>query len=99
MRVPAVSNSHQRHEPGTTGSAPTKNTTNTAWIYVWNNYTEADAEYMRQFHRHCKQVRYHVFGKEVGKEGTPHLQGFVVFTSRKRFQTVKNLIGSDRGIN
>lgn len=34
-----------------------------------------------------------IFGKEIGKQGTPHLQGFVSFRSRKRLNQVINLLG------
>ncbi len=78
--------------------ASSVNTTNDSWCYTLLNYTKEEEEKMIAFHHVCKQVKYHIFGREVAGTGTPHLQGFVVFTSRKKFNTVKNLI-SDRGTN
>jgi hypothetical protein len=60
------------------------------WCFTLNNYTDADIE------RICAlspQVNYLVFGKEVGASGTPHLQGFVSFQSRKRLNQCISIIG------
>lgn len=36
-----------------------------------------------------------IFGKEVSESGTPHLQGYVRFSKRKRVATVKKVIGDE----
>jgi len=63
-----------------------------AWCYTLNNYTEEDVERLQGL---VDGVEYHVFGKEVGGSGTPHLQGFIKFEKRKRCMAVKALIGSN----
>jgi len=57
------------------------------WVYTLNNYDEDDLEGVRRI-----DARYHVFGREVGAEGTPHLQGAVVFTKPKRLAALKRLV-------
>lgn len=57
------------------------------WCFTVNN--------PRSFHKDLndlKNYEYIVVGNEVGEEGTPHLQGFVVFKSRLRFNQVKTMI-------
>jgi len=56
------------------------------WCFTLNNYTEEDIKDIALWE--CKGVAY---GKEVGENGTPHLQGFVCFKNQVRFQTVKDL--------
>lgn len=42
-----------------------------------------------------KDLKYCTIGKEIGKKcGTPHLQGFVHLTNKKRFNTIKTLVGN-----
>lgn len=70
-----------------TQSAPrTKN-----WCFTLNNYTQNDIDKIDKL-RDERGV-YVIYGKEVGESGTPHLQGFVSFPSRKRLTYVKNKIG------
>lgn len=39
-----------------------------------------------------EKAEYIIWGKEVGEEGTPHLQGYCELKNRTRFSTIKNLI-------
>lgn len=63
-----------------------------AWCYTLNNHTEEDLERVQSF---SNGIEYHVFGKEIGESGTPHLQGFIKFLCRKRAMWVKNYIGGN----
>lgn len=56
------------------------------WVFTINNYSEETYEGICQLD--CK---YLIVGKEVGEQGTPHLQGYIFFNSVKTFQQVKDL--------
>lgn len=58
-----------------------------AWVYTWNNYDEEDEAYLQGL-----ESKYHVYGREVGESGTPHLQGTIYFTSAKTFNRVKKML-------
>lgn len=56
------------------------------WCFTLNNYDledEADIQAARN-------LQYLVYGREVGENGTPHLQGYIEFTDRVRMATIKN---------
>lgn len=55
------------------------------WCFTLNNYTEDDVGVFRSVR---EGVLYFVVGEEVGKCGTPHLQGFVSFTNARSFESV-----------
>lgn len=57
------------------------------WCFTLNNYTEQ--EHAGVLLVVCK---YLICGREIGENGTPHLQGFVVFDSNKRLGAVRLLI-------
>lgn len=59
------------------------------WCFTLNNYTEDE---MSQCLMRLKGVgvKDHIVAQEVGKDGTPHLQGYVEFKNQVRFDTLKN---------
>lgn len=58
------------------------------WAWTLNNPTpEETLQAMKLFDP--DKMKYLVFGREVGEEGTPHLQGFVSFKKKQRFRLVK----------
>lgn len=59
-----------------------------AYCFTWNNPTAGDVQYLESL---APSVDYLLFGREVGEEGTSHLQGFVYFKTRKRFNQVRGI--------
>jgi len=55
------------------------------YCYTFNNYTDEDVESLKSYA--CK---YQVFGFEVAKSGTKHLQGYIEFATPKKFNALKN---------
>jgi len=62
-----------------------------SWVWTLNNYTD-DEEHQLQMFIHDNSVSYIVYGREVGESGTPHLQGFIQFKTRKTFQVVRAVL-------
>lgn len=59
------------------------------WVFTLNNYTDEEVSELEQM-----TCRYLCFGREIAPTtGTPHLQGFVHFSSRKTLKQVKQLVG------
>ena len=61
------------------------------WHFTVNNYIEDDIAKLRSL---APSTTYLVFGKETGESGTPHLQGFVVFSSPRRATALHKLLPS-----
>lgn len=61
------------------------------WCFTMNNYTNEDQDRLRALVP--DSCEYLVYGREVGDSGTPHLQGFVKFSQRKRRTQVTAIIG------
>lgn len=59
------------------------------WCFTLNNYTDIDIEALQDLEDQCQ---YLIFGREVGEQGTPHLQGYIRFETRKRLNTVRALL-------
>lgn len=62
------------------------------WCFTLNNWTEEEYKVLLALEGH-KQIRYMIFGKEIGEELTPHLQGYIVFHNPKKMLQVKAIIG------
>lgn len=60
-----------------------------SWAFTLNNYTDEDIQLITDWEKN-----YLIYGKEVGENGTPHLQGTIVFKSGKRLGGLKKLHNS-----
>lgn len=59
------------------------------WVFTLNNYTEAEIKDIETWtDKGAEGIGY---GKEVGENGTPHLQGFIVMQKKCAMKTVKEL--------
>lgn len=79
---------------GTTGTGAGGNTyspapRNRKWCLTINNYTE---DHLTQLAQLATTSDRYIIGREVGEQGTPHLQCFFRFKNPKRFTTLKSLI-------
>lgn len=63
------------------------------WCFTLNNYTAVEEDHLRAVLGSQLYADYAVFGYESGEQETPHLQGYVVFTTKKRLQEAKNILG------
>ncbi len=60
------------------------------FCFTLNNYTEEEEKKVQQYA--ADSCVYLVYGREVGEEKTPHLQGYAELSRRTRFNTVQNAI-------
>lgn len=68
------------------------NTSNSKyWCFTLNNYTPEEEQ-----HIHNMEFTYMICARERGEQGTPHLQGYVEFESKAKFETVKRRFGTRR---
>ena len=58
-----------------------------AYVFTLNNYTEEELENIKKL-----KYKYIIIGDEIGESGTPHLQGYINFSSSTSFNTVKKAI-------
>lgn len=63
------------------------------WCFTLNNPTNDEKVFISSLVDGKSDVRYVMYGNEVGAEGTPHLQGFLSLQSRKRLQELKKILG------
>jgi hypothetical protein len=59
------------------------------WIFVLNNWDEHIYTKISRYFA-IKECKY-IIGKEIGSNGTPHLQGYVNFKDAVSFKSLKNL--------
>jgi len=57
------------------------------YCYTLNNWTEDEYDKIKSI-----EAQYHVIGKEIGEQGTKHLQGYIYFTNPRSFNAVKKLL-------
>lgn len=64
------------------------------WCFTINNYSTDDLQRLEDLGTRIQSdIQYLIIGKEVGEQGTPHLQCYVQFMRRLRFTQVKNFVG------
>lgn len=67
------------------------------WCFTINNFSSDDLERLDQLSATIgEDIKYLVYGRETGENGTPHLQGYIQFSKKKRLGQVRNQI-SERG--
>lgn len=76
---------------GNTSSRQSRGTYAKHWCFTWNNYRESDLDPISLYFR-ASAVKY-VYQEERGESGTPHLQGYVEFRTKKRMVTLKRALG------
>lgn len=57
------------------------------WIFTWNNYTSENIDTLLKYLEKDK----YCFQEEKGKEGTPHLQGAIIFKNARTLEQVKKI--------
>lgn len=58
-----------------------------AWVFTWNNFSHENL-----FPDGIPaDIKYVIYQSERGAAGTPHLQGYIVFTSAKSLQSVRKI--------
>ena len=59
------------------------------WVFTLNNYSDTETHQILEY---CKSNnKKYIFGKEVGEQGTPHLQGYIYSKNAIRFSTLKKI--------
>lgn len=61
------------------------------WCFTLNNPTEADRGLLDQAWEQGK-MEYLICGNEVGANGTPHVQGYMILKKQGRMSAVKKLV-------
>ena len=65
------------------------------WSFTLNNYDDQDEQRLQRF-AEGSWVQYMVYGHEIARSGTLHLQGFFQSHGRLRFSQAKRLLGIER---
>ena len=68
---------------------PKKEEKSRNWVFTLNNYGDEEIARLAQPY---EQYKYIAYGKEIGKNGTPHLQGFLCCWEPQRMASIRKMI-------
>ena len=60
------------------------------WCFTLNNYNKGDEEHIQAYIKTL--ARYIIYGREIGADGTPHLQGYVYFHNQRQRKSVARML-------
>lgn len=66
------------------------------WTFTLNNYTQEDLERLTKIKDTEEVVTFLCFQEEMGKNKTPHLQGFIHLKKQNRMSYVKKVLGTEK---
>lgn len=64
------------------------------WAFTLNNYTADDLVHLHTVFDNRVLIKYAVYGRETGENGTLHLQGFVVLPTSQRLSYLRDLLST-----
>ncbi|XP_041376683.1 uncharacterized protein LOC121389138 [Gigantopelta aegis] len=70
-----------------------KNNAAKRWVFTLNNYTEKDVDNIKERVTESS-CTFAIVGKEKGKEGTMHLQGYINLKRKIRMNQIKQMISN-----
>lgn len=65
------------------------------YVFTLNNYTDAEVDTLKKTVVDGR-ASYIIWGKEVGEQGTPHLQGYIELKKRYSIRQLKKFPGFAR---
>jgi len=74
---------------GVVGNTKTTTLRTRGWCFTLNNYTEEEKDILESF-GHTNTERF-IVGREVGTNGTPHLQGYMYFKNAQSFDRMRKV--------
>lgn len=64
------------------------------FCFTINNYNEEEEQTLQTLANQKNKVTYLIYGREVGENGTRHIQGYIEFLNRQRFAGAKRMLGN-----
>jgi len=93
MQTPRTSFTYVPATPATPTPLGSEGNRTKSWCFTHNNYSSSTELDYQIFARTDPAVYYLIYGREISPTtGTPHLQGFVRFKSKRSFATVQSLL-------